>query len=204
MADKASPTLTLAKLYENQNQFLDALVIYQKLMKTKPSDELQNKINELKEKIFADNTLEYSHTIDKIFTTEDKKKFKILPHEQYKNFKESKNQHNDEETYPEEMIQQKASEKEEPELTELEIKEKEPIEEVPELEKVKDIEEDLKSQADYTVLEVLNQIKELDPNALNEVLIENLGEDRTLDEIKLSDIHNAIELLKSDNKIEDK
>ncbi|MCK4695258.1 MAG: hypothetical protein KAT74_05835, partial [Candidatus Cloacimonetes bacterium] len=61
MTDKATPTLTLAQLYENQNQFLDALVIYQKLMKTKPSDELQNKINELKEKIFADNTLEYSH-----------------------------------------------------------------------------------------------------------------------------------------------
>ncbi len=105
MADKAKPTLTLAQLYEKQNQPLDALVIYQQLLNKEYSDELDEKIKDLKNKIFNDSSLEYNSVIDKIFTTEDKKNFKILPHDEYEAFTVSQAQHTNEETYPEEMLQ---------------------------------------------------------------------------------------------------
>ncbi len=106
MADKAKPTLTLAQLYEKQNQPLDALVIYQQLLNKEYSDELDEKIKDLKNKIFTDSSLEYNSVIDKIFTTEDKKNFKILPHDEYEAFILSQAQHTNEETYPEEMLKE--------------------------------------------------------------------------------------------------
>ena len=103
MTDKATPTITLAELYENQDQYIDALVIYKNLNKENPTEELQNKIDELKDKIFKENTLEYSTIIDKIFTEEEKRIFHILPHEQYKAYKESQADLKNDETYPEEL-----------------------------------------------------------------------------------------------------
>ena len=103
MTDKATPTITLAELYENQDQYIDALVIYKNLNKENPPEELQNKINELKDIIFKENTLEYSTIIDKIFTEEEKRIFHILPHEQYKAYKESQADLKNDETYPEEL-----------------------------------------------------------------------------------------------------
>ncbi len=107
MSDKATPTITLAELYENQNQYIDALVIYKNLYKKNPTEELKNKIDELKDKIFKENTLEYSTIIDKIFTEEEKILFHILPHEQYKIYKESQAELKNDETYPEELIEVK-------------------------------------------------------------------------------------------------
>ena len=103
MTEKAAPTITLAELYENQDQYIDALVIYKNLNKENPTEELQNKIAELKDKIFKENTLEYSTIIDKIFTEEEKRLFHILPHEQYKAYKESQADLRNDETYPEEL-----------------------------------------------------------------------------------------------------
>lgn len=107
MTDKAKPTITLAELYENQNQYIDALVIYKNLYIENPTEELQNKIDELKDTIFKENTLEYSTIIDKIFTEEEKRTFHILPHEQYKAYTESQAEMKYEETYPEELTKVK-------------------------------------------------------------------------------------------------
>ena len=135
MKDKATPTITLAELYENQNQYIDALVIYKNLYKENPKEKLQNKIDELKDKIFKENTLEYSTLIDKIFTEEEKRIFHILPHEQYKTYIESKAEIKFEETYPEELTKVKKEEvapeeiaPDETEEPETEIKEEESIE----------------------------------------------------------------------------
>ena len=110
MTDKAIPTITLAELYENQNQHIDALVIYKNLCKDNPTEELHSKIDELKDKIFNENTQEYSTIIDKIFTTEEKRIFHILPHEQYKAYTESQAEMKNEETYPEELTDVKEDE----------------------------------------------------------------------------------------------
>ena len=103
MDDKAAPTITLAELYENQNQHIDALVIYKNLFKENPTDELENKIEELKIKIFQNNTMEYSSIIDKIFSEEEKRNFHILPHEQFKTYIDSQVNLENEETYPEDL-----------------------------------------------------------------------------------------------------
>ena len=124
MTDKATPTITLAELYENQNQYIDALVIYKKLYKDNASEELQNKIDELKDTIFKENTLEYSTIIDKIFTEEEKRIFHILPHEQYKAYTESQAELKYDETYPEELIEIKKEENILNDPGKLEIKEK--------------------------------------------------------------------------------
>ncbi len=103
MDDKAAPTITLAELYENQNQHIDALVIYKNLFKENPTNELKNKIEELKIKIFQNNTMEYSSIIDKIFSEEEKRNFHILPHEQFKTYIDSQVNLENEETYPEDL-----------------------------------------------------------------------------------------------------
>ncbi|MCD4797265.1 MAG: hypothetical protein K8R49_08895, partial [Candidatus Cloacimonetes bacterium] len=120
MNDKIVPTITLAELYESQEQLLDALVIYQDLMKKEHSDKIQKKVDELKEKVFNDSSFEYSHLIDKIFNIEEKKRLKVLPHEQYETFNESLKHHKNEETYPEEMIEKKPDLSEQPETQEPE------------------------------------------------------------------------------------
>lgn len=46
------PTLTLARLFEAQDQLIDAYVIYSHLNNHTPSDQLQQKITELEEAVF--------------------------------------------------------------------------------------------------------------------------------------------------------
>jgi len=147
MADKAKPTLTLAQLYEKQNQPLDALVIYQQLLNKEYSDELDEKIKDLKNKIFNDSSLEYNSIIDKIFTTEDKKNFKILPHDEYEAFAVSQAQHTNEETYPEEMLQKQTQKTDTTEPLTDDIPESEQeLEEEPTMEAAPDETEDIASE----------------------------------------------------------
>lgn len=310
MADKPTPTITLAELYENQNQYIDALVIYKDLYKDDPTEELQSKIDELKDKIFKENTLEYSTIIDKIFTEEEKRIFHILPHDQFKAYKESQADLKNEETYPEELIEVKKEEaapvdiieseiEEEKtpdidDLTELEVKietedsieledtldiddsieseEKIVIEETIEIEDTLDsddkIEDDISLETDEEIsgdmdkseiiaepniqsddidsiedlvegekeveqneiidsektdpsgetkdeletilapkdenqiLDLLTTLSTLRPDIVERVLKENVGSDKSLAEIKLSDLHFVIELLKVSNNVE--
>lgn len=120
MSDKVTPTITLAKLYENQNQNIDALVIYKNLYNENPTDELKTKIDELKDIIFKENTLEYSAITDKLFSEEEKRLFHILPHEQYQTYQESQSDLKNDETYPEELTGNK---KEDVETEEIETEE---------------------------------------------------------------------------------
>ncbi|MCF7813753.1 MAG: hypothetical protein K9N40_04675 [Candidatus Cloacimonetes bacterium] len=89
MPDQLNPTITLAELYESQDQLLDALMVYQKLLHRKPSTELEEKILDLKKKIFADDEMQYNPVIEQVFSQEERLKFNILPHSCYKNFKSS-------------------------------------------------------------------------------------------------------------------
>ncbi|MBN2461923.1 MAG: hypothetical protein JXB60_09990 [Candidatus Cloacimonetes bacterium] len=89
MNENIKPTLTLAQLYESQNQLVEALVIYQKLRTTNSSLEIEKKIDELTENIFSNLKGNYTQLINSIFTTAEKKYFKILPHEDYINLTRS-------------------------------------------------------------------------------------------------------------------
>ena len=83
MNNEVTPTLTLAKLYETQDQFLDAFLVYQKINKENPSQETADKMKELQNKIFNNIKSEYNEIIGKIFSPEEIRKFRILPHEDY-------------------------------------------------------------------------------------------------------------------------
>jgi hypothetical protein len=189
MTDKAKPTITLAELYENQNQYIDALVIYKNLYKENPTEKSQNKIDGLKDKIFNDKTLKYSTIIDKIFTEEEKKTFHILPHEQFKAYTESQAEMKNEETYPENLT---------------EIKEEDVIDSK-ETEQAENVEEklgtDMEHQNKNQILEILTSLSNLKPEIVEKVLKENVGSDTSISGIKLSDLNFVVELLKAPENV---
>ena len=215
MTDKATPTITLAELYENQDQYIDALVIYKNLNKENPTEELQNKINELKDIIFRENTLEYSTIIDKIFTEEEKRIFHILPHEQYKAYKESQADLKNDETYPEELTaieeeditpdeelkpetENKTLEIEDPIEPEIEPEEKEIFEQENTVNKVDDIEELIIDEEDEpkTEAEIVPEINELETPEIEETTEPEL---KTDDDKEI----NIDEALETDDQLED-
>jgi len=269
MADKAIPTITLAELYENQNQYIDALIIYKNLYLENPNDELRSKINNLKDKIFNESTLEYSSIIDKMFTDDEKRLFHILPHDYYKVYLESQAELKNDETYPEELIITKVekpiienidedkineeaptknndlllSENNEDTLGLMDIenslenensmkddisldidedffddKKKNELEPDVQTENIDSIEyvmkmkkadsteqsiEDFSSTdntitppSDNNILNLLNALSKIKPDIIERILKENVGQDASLSEIKLSDLNYVVELLK--------
>jgi len=80
---KITPTLTLAQIYDAQKQYFDAFTIYSKLYQSNPSEDLKERMEATEKKIFTDMSFVYNELIDKIFTEEDRVKFKVLPHENH-------------------------------------------------------------------------------------------------------------------------
>lgn len=79
------PTLTLAKLFEEQNQFYDALAAYELIGQTDTSPAIRQKIESLQIHILNDNNLKYDPRIEKLFSPEELAYFKILNHSAFEN-----------------------------------------------------------------------------------------------------------------------
>ncbi len=75
------PTWTLARLYEDQNQLLDALAAYELIRKTNTDPQVDEAIERLLHKILLESNIQYIPLIDQIFTPEEKVKFRIAPAE---------------------------------------------------------------------------------------------------------------------------
>jgi len=86
---KITPTLTLAQIYDAQKQYFDAYTIYSKLYQSSPSEDLKERMEASEKKIFTDMSFVYNEMTDKIFTDEDKVKFKILPNDNHQNLLET-------------------------------------------------------------------------------------------------------------------
>ena len=84
---KITPTLTLAQLYDAQKQYFDSFLIYHQLYQENKTEDLKSRLDNAQAKIFTDNNLTYNDTINIIFNDEDKMFFKIIPENQYKNYK---------------------------------------------------------------------------------------------------------------------
>ena len=65
-----APTLTLAKLYESQNQLFDALAIYDYLMGITPREDIQQNRKLLLKKIFSDEKIKFHPLLSKLFGKE--------------------------------------------------------------------------------------------------------------------------------------
>lgn len=79
------PTLTLAKLFEEQNQFYDALAIYEILGQSDNSPLIREKIETLQSRILSDPNLRYDERIEKLFSPEELAYLKILNHSAFEN-----------------------------------------------------------------------------------------------------------------------
>lgn len=79
------PTLTLAKLFEEQNQFFDALAIYEIISQTDDSPEIRQKIEYLQSRIMDDSNMHYDERIEKLFSQEELVYLKIMNHSAFEN-----------------------------------------------------------------------------------------------------------------------
>lgn len=84
---RLGPTLTMARLYESQQQFLDALAIYRRLHEERGDAEAAEKIGLLEQQILGEKSLHYSEVLRKAFSREELKSFRILPSERYQTWR---------------------------------------------------------------------------------------------------------------------
>ena len=79
------PTITLAKLFEEQNQFLDALAAYELISQNDSSPAVRQKIESLHLRILTDAGAKYDPRIEKLFSPEELAYLKILNHSAFDN-----------------------------------------------------------------------------------------------------------------------
>lgn len=80
-----APTITLAKLFEEQNQFFDALAAYELISQTDASPAIREHIEALHIRILNDPNNRYDPRIEKLFTPEELAYLKILNHQGFEN-----------------------------------------------------------------------------------------------------------------------
>jgi hypothetical protein len=80
-----APTLTLAKLFEEQSQFFDALAAYEMINQTESSPAIREHIEALHIRILNDPNQRYDPRIEKLFTPEELAYLKILDHQGFEN-----------------------------------------------------------------------------------------------------------------------
>jgi hypothetical protein len=86
------PTLTLARLFEQQNQFYDALAIYELLSQTEDSPAIREKIEDLQGRILNDPNMHYDNRIEQLFSPEELAYLKIMNHSAFENLSRMRNQ----------------------------------------------------------------------------------------------------------------
>ncbi len=80
-----APTLTLARLFEEQSQFFDALAAYEMINQTESSPAIREHIEALHIRILNDPNQRYDPRIEKLFTPEELAYLKILDHQGFEN-----------------------------------------------------------------------------------------------------------------------
>ncbi|MDZ4122251.1 MAG: hypothetical protein U1C33_07500 [Candidatus Cloacimonadaceae bacterium] len=80
-----NPTVTLAKLFEEQNQFFDALAAYELIEQTESSPAIREKIESLHLRILSDPNSKYDPRIEQLFSPEELAYLKILNHSAFDN-----------------------------------------------------------------------------------------------------------------------
>lgn len=80
-----TPTATLAQLFEEQNQFYDALATYELIAQNDSSPAIREKIEALHARILNDSSNIYDSRIEKLFTPEELAYLKVLSHQGFDN-----------------------------------------------------------------------------------------------------------------------
>jgi len=80
-----TPTVTLAKLFEEQDQFFDALAAYELIAQHDSSPAIRERIEALHYRILSDPANRYDPRIEKLFSPEELAYLKIINHQGFDN-----------------------------------------------------------------------------------------------------------------------
>jgi hypothetical protein len=84
-----SLTATIAELYETQKHYYAAYIVYWFLYQTEKREEYRTKLDEIREKIYKDNELNFDPLISELFSEKEVQDLGILPKSLYKQFAEA-------------------------------------------------------------------------------------------------------------------
>ena len=163
------PTVTLADLYESQNQFLDAYVIYKYIYSMQPETHIKEKLDSIEKKIFEEYNKEYNPTIKKIFSKDEIEKFKIFPAQHFSQYQEIEASFIEETNFNKTQTNNKNSDK---------------------------------NKKTEELLKLFQQIKEMDISEIKKIFETHLEKTGSYENIKLSQIEEAIKSYEDANSQE--
>ncbi|HOZ00521.1 MAG TPA: hypothetical protein PLG20_01800 [Candidatus Syntrophosphaera sp.] len=168
-----APTITLAKLFEEQNQFFDALAAYELISQNDSSPAVRERIEALQLRILNDPGNRYDPRIEKLFTPEELAYLKILNHQGFEN-----------------MAQARAKLQEGALAAEIYIDEDEDVllEEESEADALARMLQEIEQQAQLNVSEPALGIPEYTVKDLLMAVLSRFNKDQKLDEVRLSDL----------------
>ena len=165
------PTLTLAKLFEEQNQFFDALAAYELISQNDSSPGIREKIESLQFRILSDPNSSYDPRIEKLFSPEELAYLKILNHQGFYNMSRAVDKLSEGLAGSDLYI----------ELDELDLVEPDDGGDI------QDILNEIEQNAQQTFIDDLPEIEQYTVKDLLTVLLSKYDKDQTLSEVKLSD-----------------
>ncbi|PKN74945.1 MAG: hypothetical protein CVU49_05700 [Candidatus Cloacimonetes bacterium HGW-Cloacimonetes-2] len=165
------PTLTLAKLFEEQNQFFDALAAYELISQNDSSPGIREKIESLQFRILSDPNSSYDPRIEKLFSPEELAYLKILNHQGFDNMSRAVDKLSEGLAGSDLYI----------ELDELDLVEPDDGGDI------QDILNEIEQNAQQTFIDDLPEIEQYTVKDLLTVLLSKYDKDQTLSEVKLSD-----------------
>jgi hypothetical protein len=89
MTKSVGPTLTMAQLYEQQNQLFDALAVYESLEEAQADPEVRDRIDRLQDRIMKQKNYSYSQLTKRVFSREELERFRIIPGNDFAAYEES-------------------------------------------------------------------------------------------------------------------
>ncbi len=168
------PTLTLAKLFEEQNQFLDALAAYELISQNDKSPAVRQKIEALHLRILTDPNARYDPRIEKLFSPEELAYLKILNHSAFDNLSQVVNR-----------MQEGLGEAEYFFEQEIEIAPEEAND-------LQSILSEIEQHAQQTQIMGLDEVTDFSTADLILALLNRYGKDTSLSEIKLADFLSLV------------
>jgi len=166
-----TPTITLAKLFEEQNQFFDALATYELIAQNDASPAIREKIESLHARILNDPSNRYDPRIEKLFTPEELAYLKILSHQGFDNMFRAMEKLG-------EGIQD----------SEILFDEEDILAEESELDTLSEVLQEIERQAQLNLVDSLNEASELTVADLLIAILARYDKSTLLSEISLSEV----------------
>jgi hypothetical protein len=196
---KIPPTITLAQLYEAQQQFFDAFLIYKKIYEQNPSEEIQERMTRSQNRIFMDSNIVYNNVINKIFTQEDKELFRILPEDNYNDYQGKKNESDQDIDFVEEEFEE----------DEYDMSEAEEIEQIynpadlppfedftSEMENPEQSNEDFSFELPTSPVTLNASLNNLSLSEFSTLILQQLGPNKKVKDLTISDLLHIFSLIK--------